>query len=233
MEFKTWTRKSNAIKAVEKALMELPEDFMSDIFITGVEAADVSYGAEPAKFAVKVFVDNGPSDVDALLDALDGKADVQGFGAEPVPAEEQAVKEVNLEELGQFGLGTCDDDAVCPHCGINHKGNGYSKHEPDDRDAAKHDERIWMCLGCGGEWGRSIKRRASSGRNSPYRGSKIFVSGGNDATNPFRPKSKSHAAFDFVQTNPGTKFEDLHSFGVRIRTITECLRKGTMRSTTK
>lgn len=84
-----------------------------------------------------------------------------------------------------------------------------------------------------GERGPKIKRRASSGRNSPYRGSKIFVSGGNDATNPFRPKSKSHAAFDFVQTNPGTKFEDLQSFGVRIRTITECLRKGTMRSTTK
>lgn len=75
------------------------------------------------------------------------------------------------------------------------------------------------------------ERRQASGRNSPYRGCKIYVSGGQDAVNPFRPKSKSHAAFDFVKSNPGTRFEDLQSFGVRIRTVTECLRKGFMRST--
>lgn len=229
MELKTWTRKSNAEGAVKKALAKL--DLHDDIMITGVEAADIGVGDTQA-WAVKVFAELAEGAViandefDAFKAALEPLAEVELA----LPAKEEQ-EPADLGELGSFGLGENSRSAKCPHCGINHLDSGYSRHEPED--GAVHTEREWACLGCGGEWGAKIKRRASSGRNSPHRGSKIFVSGGKDATNPFRPKSKSHAAFEFVQSNPGTKFEDLQGFGVRIRTITECLRKGTMRSTIK
>ena len=61
MEFQTWTRKANAIAAVEKALGELPSEFMDNIFITGVEAQDVGLG-ETKAFTVRVFIDNGPDE---------------------------------------------------------------------------------------------------------------------------------------------------------------------------
>jgi hypothetical protein len=251
MELKTWTRKSNAEAAVKKALAKM--DVHEDILITGVEAADVGVGDAQA-WAVKVFaeiaegatiandefdsfttaleplaeVELALTEEDAGLDSLDMEED-QDADLDSLGVEED--QEADLDSLGMNGVGVSEKSAECPFCGINHLDNGYSRHEPED--GAVHTEREWACLGCGGEWGAKIKRRASSGRNSPHRGSKIFVSGGKDATNPFRPKSKSHAAFEFVQSNPGTKFEDLQGFGVRIRTITECLRKGTMRSTIK
>jgi hypothetical protein len=62
---------------------------------------------------------------------------------------------------------------------------------------------------------------------------KIYVCGGAQAANPYRAGSKSHSAFEFVQKNGGTAFEDLKAFGVRIRTVTECLKNGTMRRSDK
>lgn len=51
-----------------------------------------------------------------------------------------------LESLGKFGLGTNEDNAKCPHCGINHRQNGYGDEEDFEHEHA--------CLGCGGEWGK-------------------------------------------------------------------------------
>jgi hypothetical protein len=232
MELKTWTRKSNAEAAVKKALAKM--DLHEDILITGVEAADIGTG-NTSDFAVKVFVEIAKNATIASDEFASFRAAILPLASVDAtfpgrePAEEEAV--ADLDELGINGVGVSEKSAECPFCGTNHLDNGYSRHEPED--GVVHTEREWACLACNGEWGAKIKRRASSGRNSPYRGSKIFVCGSKDAANPFRSGSKSHAAFEFVQSNPGTKFEDLQGFGVRIRTITECLRKGTMRSTTK
>ena len=225
MELKTWTRKTNAEAAVKKALASM--DFHDDLLITGVEAANVGVGDKQA-WAVKVFVEIGQGATMAR-DELEGFVRMVAPMAEVELSQEPEV--VDLDELGMLGVGVSEKSAECPFCGTNHLGNGYSRHEPED--GVLHTEREWACLDCGGEWGPKIKRRASSGRNSPHRGSKVFVCGGKDATNPFRAGSQSHSAFAFVQNNPGTMFEDLQGFGVRIRTVTECLRKGTMRSTIK
>ena len=72
-----------------------------------------------------------------------------------------------LASLGEFGEGTNDEDAACPHCGINHKGNGMTT--PDDEAMIRNgalstssDKTLWeageqhaefACMGCGGEWG--------------------------------------------------------------------------------
>lgn len=64
-----------------------------------------------------------------------------------------------LDSLGEFGLGTNEDDAVCPHCGINHIDNGMMT---ADDAAANSTKTLWeagqqnaefSCMGCGGEWG--------------------------------------------------------------------------------
>lgn len=66
-----------------------------------------------------------------------------------------------LAALGENGLGEDAEHAVCPHCGINHKDNGYTT--PDDMGANELQDRTLhqlgsqhaehACMGCGGEWG--------------------------------------------------------------------------------
>jgi hypothetical protein len=135
-----------------------------------------------------------------------------------------------LGSLGEWGVGVSEKSAECPHCGINHLDNGFQVHIPGDFECV---EREFCCLGCNGEWGKLIARRKSASRNSPSRGMKIYVCGGAQAANPYRAGSKSHSAFEFVQKNGGTAFEDLKAFNVRIRTVTECLKNGTMRRSDK
>lgn len=145
---------------------------------------------------------------------------IASYKAPPVPL----VTEEDLDGMGLFGLGD-ETVSICPHCGIDHVGNGYQVHGDD----FKCDERTFCCLGCNGEWGPKIRRRANNGRNSPSRGYKIYLVGGKNAENPFRPGTKSHAAFKFVQDNPGTLFEDLKAMGVRMRTVTKMIRLGMAR----
>lgn len=61
-----------------------------------------------------------------------------------------------LESLGLYGLGTGDEDAVCPHCGINHMHNGHQT--ADGYEGAQHE---FICLGCGGEWGPAVAPTAA------------------------------------------------------------------------
>ncbi len=64
-----------------------------------------------------------------------------------------------LASLGEFGEGESAEDAVCPHCGINHIDNGLTR--ADDEVANKpgvtcHMEGMnqeFECMGCGGQWG--------------------------------------------------------------------------------
>lgn len=172
MEIKTWTRKTNALKAVEKAVKELDGDLLDKAYVTGYEAADIGQGQTQA-WAVKVLTEASPAIMTKLQQALGNTAEVVSTyepKAEPKPLPSPA-----------------------------------SEEEPK-------------------------AKRTSNGRNSPYRGKKIFINGGKDAANVYRPGSKSHAAFEFVQKNPGTKFEDLRELGVRIRTVTEMLRHGMARA---
>lgn len=48
----------------------------------------------------------------------------------------------DIAAYGEFGAGT-EAAPACPHCGIDHKSNGYNVGE----------EREHVCLACGGEWG--------------------------------------------------------------------------------
>lgn len=154
---------------------------------------------------------------------------------EPVNEEETAEEgsphtggesHVDLEQLGEFGLGDSEESAECPHCGINHRDNGWQVHG----DGHKCDEMMFECLACGGEWGPKIQRRASSDRQPALKGQRLAVVGGKDAANPFREGSKSHAAFAYLQANPGSTYEELKAAGVRMRAITHGKKEGWVRT---
>ena len=134
--------------------------------------------------------------------------------------------DVDLEQLGEFGLGDNAMNAECPHCGIDHYGNGWQMHS----DEHKCDDMLFACLACGGEWGPKIKRRASADRQPTLKGYRLSVVGGKDAANPFRPGSKSHATFAMVQANPGKTYEELRDMGARMRTITHSTKQGWIRA---
>lgn len=152
--------------------------------------------------------------------------------AEAPVAEEKMAEEgsphtgIDLEQLGEFGLGDSEESAECPHCGINHRDNGYERHGDD----YKCNEFVHACLACGGEWGPKIQRRASSDRQPALKGQRLAVVGGKDAANPFREGSKSHAAFAYLQANPGSTYEELKAAGVRMRAITHGKKEGWIRT---
>lgn len=75
----------------------------------------------------------------AAEEARIAQLDLQAAG-EAVAAE--------ILTLGEFGLGDSEANATCPHCGINHKDNGWQL--ADGYPGAKHE---YICLACGGEWG--------------------------------------------------------------------------------
>lgn len=264
MEYQTWTRKANAVAAVQKLLKDVPMEY----FIIGVDAHSVS--AEGSEWSVTVEVDNPPSDADALQEILGDKARVKALRPELVPNEawvaemqsrpklnfnddkqheidsahmvdepatdEEIAEEgspqtgvesdVDLEQLGEFGLGDNAMNAECPHCGIDHYGNGWQMHS----DEHKCDDMLFACLACGGEWGPKIKRRASADRQPTLKGQRLSVVGGKDAANPFREGSKSHATFAMVQANPGKTYEELRDMGARMRTITHSTKQGWIRA---
>lgn len=90
--------------------------------------------------------------------ALQTNAHILATDAEREAAQIAARAEY-LASLGRFGEGETEEDAVCPHCGINHVDNGMTT--PDDTGAntdktlhqlgTQHAE--FACMGCGGEWG--------------------------------------------------------------------------------
>lgn len=166
MELKTWTRKSNAIKAVEKTVLAMDSKLLDNAYVTGYEAADIGKGAKQA-WAVKVYTEAQPKVVEAMQ-----------------------------EQLGNIA------EVVTTYGGSEHPKPGAEK--PNSKKKANN----------------------GAGRRGRYAGMKISIIGGKDAANPFRKGSLSYAAFEFVQANPNTKFEDLSAAGVRMRTVTEMLRDG-------
>lgn len=250
MELKTWTRKANAESAVKKILADAPES----IFITSIEARDIAHAdAEKSAWAVRVTLDNTASEAEEIVELLGNAAEVEatrpmrlnfnddkrheeesahvgaeadlpgdwGDVAKALEAKAKKAKPDPLAEIGEDGL-----DGKCPHCGIDHKDNGYSRHGND----VTHEERIWMCLGCGGEWGTKIGRRTFRGRQSSLKGQTFKVVGGKDAANPYRSGSKSAAAFDWLQRNPGASYEDFKAAGQRVRTLQEEVKAGRIRA---
>lgn len=46
---------------------------------------------------------------------------------------------------------------TCPHCGIDHYGNGYSYHSYEEDHP--HDKYEFVCLACGNEFGPEIEQK--------------------------------------------------------------------------
>lgn len=104
----------------------------------------------------------------ALAAAADGStmtvhqtADGRQFAIEP-PAHDPT--DDDMAEIGFYGLGSSDDTAECPHCGVNHVDNGYA-------DAADGFDHTHNCLACGGGWGPVAdgfaQRFAAAGGHQP------------------------------------------------------------------
>lgn len=67
------------------------------------------------------------------------------FGYELIDTTPEQPQHDGVDDItayGEFGAGTAEAPA-CPHCGIDHKANGYNV----------GDEHEHVCLACGGEWG--------------------------------------------------------------------------------
>lgn len=60
---------------------------------------------------------------------------------------------IDLNKLGRFGLGTNDDNAICPHCGINHIDNGWQEADSLLEDNGAVIDRQFICLACNSTWG--------------------------------------------------------------------------------
>jgi len=135
---------------------------------------------------------------------------------------------VDLEQLGEFGLGDNAMNAECPHCGIDHLSNGWQQHG----DEHKCDEMMFACLACGGEWGPKIQRRASGERAPQMRlkGQCISLVGGREAINPYRESTKSFRAFEVMRENPKAAYEELVQLGAQGRTIRHEIRNGRARA---
>lgn len=183
------------------AVTEILQNVSMDFAIVDIIASDVSGNGK--RWAVVVELDNPPSDADALQDILGNKARVKALRPEPVPVE-----------AGGKKLPTIDNSAE-----VRAMIDAHDAEQEAEEEADKEAER------------QTKKGRQSNGRNSPSKGCRISIVGGKDAANPYRPGSKSHAAFEFLQKHPGTLFEDLQGFGIRIRTVTEMLRHGQARRT--
>lgn len=62
----------------------------------------------------------------------------------------------------------------CPHCGI-HLGNGVTDFDGmvdshgSEREALKLMSHEWSCLGCNGEWGAAVGKKASKGHPASLR----------------------------------------------------------------
>lgn len=96
--------------------------------------------------------------------------------------------------------------------------NDDKQHEIDSMHMADQNEE------------EPIKQRASADRQPTLKGQRLAVVGGKDAANPFREGSKSHAAFAYLQANPGSTYEELKAAGVRMRAITHSKKEGWIRT---
>ena len=82
-------------------------------------------------------------------------------------ADARSEAPVDLASLGEWGVGTDEASAACPHCGTHHPSNGVLR--PDDEAMVRNgafstssNKTLWetgeqhaefACMGCGGEWG--------------------------------------------------------------------------------
>lgn len=79
-----------------------------------------------------------------------------------------------LAALGLYGRGGIEENAMCPHCGINHIRNGYQTAESLSDDGVKHTmKNEYICLACNGEWGPQVKARATKPDSHTGKGLKI------------------------------------------------------------
>ncbi len=91
---------------------------------------------------------------DAMRDALQAHYDTLAEATLGTPA-------VDIALLGLYGLGGNEDEARCPHCGVNHMGNGYQTAESLTGDGVKHKLKAeYICLACNGEWGPAVQDTA-------------------------------------------------------------------------
>ena len=64
----------------------------------------------------------------------------------------------DLTKMDIYGLGTNDDNAKCPHCGINHIHNGWQDHEGLTADGLPGlTTNQYICLACNGEFGPELE----------------------------------------------------------------------------
>jgi hypothetical protein len=242
---KTWTRRSNAIKNATAALHKALEGTQFETVWPGtITAADLGTGDTQA-WGVRVYFDNAPSEIEPLQAVLgdilecvamltetdvDPEADCDDedgeFGppsAQPDAEDAAAAKEIDLTKLDQFGLGTDEQDARCPHCGVNHQDNGWQFR---DNCPGNTMDAEFICLACNGEWGPLVQRRSFKGRQSSLKGKNLMLIGGMDAKNPYRVSTLSHIAFEIVRNNPGLTFEEFVAKGGRVRTLQEDVKHG-------
>ena len=113
-------------------------------------AADAALQAEAAEREVQLFrsIPNG------VLETNEGET---GF---TLQTDEGPVwHPIPLTSLGEYGLGIDAESSRCPHCGVDHRDNGFCTR--DDEVANKpgvtcHMEGMnekYECLGCTGRWG--------------------------------------------------------------------------------
>ena len=78
------------------------------------------------------------------------------------------------------------------------------------------------------------KKEAAPAKRGPRQeaatGKRFKVVGGDDAANPYRQSTLSHAAFELVKAHPGISYEEFKAKGGRVRTLTEDLRAGRVRT---
>lgn len=68
-----------------------------------------------------------------------------------------------------------DEQGHCPCCGI-HLSNGFATYEDiceSSLSTAKHMKMAYTCLGCGGEWGPVLDRKARSTKPVKHNGNQI------------------------------------------------------------
>lgn len=223
MTIQTWTRPANAKAAAVRMLKDADMKFVIETITPFKHTTEEGVEA----FAVRVELDNIPSEVDELSALIEGKLELVAKRPEPKKIEKLGL---TIATVHNFGLGKNEATAECPHCGVNHFEKGHNVHHATDHP---NKERRFRCNTCGGEWGKlnkEVKPRIAKDRASSLKGFRLRVVGGASAANPYRIGSLSHKAFDLVQQNPDLTFEDFKEMGGRVRTLQEDVKAGRIRT---
>lgn len=131
MELQTWTRKANALKAVQEAVNKIDESTENGIWVTGYEAADIGNGIKE-EWAVKVFVDLTPAEAAEIQEQLGEKAQVVGEREEeandadrPAPSLAEPPEEVKQKMVSHTKQPRTPQDAEISVIGGKNAANPY------------------------------------------------------------------------------------------------------------